>query len=424
MASFRIRGRAHLQGNISIAGSKNAALPILAATLLTEEVCRIHNIPRIRDVENFLSILESLGVDIVWEGEHSVRIQAHTVDPKRLDRDLVERLRGSVLLLGPLLARCRVIERFPEPGGCIIGNRPLDTHFRALESLGATIDADVQASTYALSSKWLTGTKIILPEFSVTATENVLMAASLARGDTILSLAAEEPHVQQLAEFLTHMGAKIKGAGNHTIHITGAGKLHGAEISLIPDTVEIGTFAVAALATRGRLRLSPVVPDHLDSLIRTLQDIGAEVHLKDATLEVRAQTRAFNSFMLQTRPYPGFPTDLQAAFGLLATQVRGTSLIHDTMFESRFGYAHELVKMGARIFPCDPHRILVTGPTTLFGREIPSLDLRAGATLIIAGLIATGTTVIQHAEIVDRGYERIEERLRAVGADIKRVEQK
>ena len=307
----------------------------------------------------------------------------------------------------------------PEPGGCIIGNRPLDTHTYALEQLGAKIEK--KDRFYGMRVDRLKGTTIILPEFSVTATENVLMAASLAEGRTVIKLAAAEPHVQDLCVFLNEMGAKITGIGTHTLIIDGVKELHGAEHAIIPDQIEAGTFAVMAAATRGEIKIKNIIPEHLEIILLKLKQIGVKLEVGSDYVQVlpSADLRAFK---LQTMPYPGFPTDLQSPFGVLATQCQGTSLIQDPLFEGRMGYVNELAKMGANAIIADPHRVIITGPTPLYGQDIKSLDLRAGATLIIAGLIATGQTTINQAEIIDRGYEKIEERLSKLGANIKRIE--
>jgi UDP-N-acetylglucosamine 1-carboxyvinyltransferase len=275
--------------------------------------------------------------------------------------------------------------------------------------------------TYRLTANGLTGATIILPEFSVTATENALMAAVTARGTTVIKLAAAEPHVENLCEFLNGAGAKISGLGTHTLTIEGVGKLHGVRHRIIPDQIEAGTLAVLGAVTKGTLNVRGVVPEHLDIILLTLRRIGVNFELKGDTIVLRSPGQ-MKSFRLQTMPYPGFPTDLQAPFGVLATQCAGTSLIHDPMYEGRLGYVNELLKMGANATICDPHRVVITGPTPLYGREIRGLDLRAGATLVIAGLIAAGETELHNAAVIDRGYDRLDERLRAVGADVVRVE--
>lgn len=418
MPKFIIQGGQKLKGKIKISGMKNAATPIIAATLLTREECILENVPRITDVLRMLHILESLGAKVIWKKEHTVSISCKNVSLSSLDIETVKAMRSSVLFLGSMLARFKEVE-MPEPGGCIIGNRPLGAHFRALETLGAKIIQ--KKDSYSLRTSSLKGADIILPEFSVTATENALMASTLAQGETIIKLAAVEPHVLDLIKFLNKIGAKITEIGSHTLKIKGVKKLHGARHKIIPDQIEIGTFAIAAAVTRGEVDIVNIVPEHLDRILLSLKDAGVNFKLRKNMLSIRKTKKGLKSFKIQTLPYPGFPTDLQAPFGVLATQCRGTSLIHDPMYEGRMGYIKELEKMGANATVCDPHRVLITGPTPLYGKEIKSLDLRAGATVVIAGLVAKGETIINNAEILDRGYENLEERLKKLGANIKRV---
>jgi UDP-N-acetylglucosamine 1-carboxyvinyltransferase len=417
MSKFIIEGGKPISGKIKASGMKNAATPIIAATLLTSEKCVIGNVPKISDVLRMLDILKSLGAGVEWTGDHEVTICAKDADIKLLDEKSVKSMRSSILFLGPLLARFKKVT-IPEPGGCIIGNRPPDTHFYALEKLGAKFTHT--DGHFHLETNGLRGSLIILPEFSVTATENILMAASLAEGKTEVHLAAAEPHVQDLIKFLGEMGAKISGAGTHTLKISGVEKLHGARHTLIPDQIEIGTLAVAAAVSGGEVTIENIVPEHLEIILLKLQEAGVNLEVGKDYLKIKP-SKNLRAFRLQTLPYPGFPTDLQAPFGVLATQCQGTTLIQDPLFEGRMGYIGELVKMGANAIVADPHRVVITGPTPLVGQEIKSFDLRAGATLIIAGLIASGQTIINEAEIVDRGYEKIEERLRELGADIKRI---
>ncbi len=422
MAKFIIEGGHALKGSVRVSGMKNAATPILAATLLTDEPCVLENVPRIRDVERMIEILQSLGATVSWTGDHTLTVHAGSINLKTLNTKAVGAMRSSILLLGPLVARCHEVT-IPEPGGCIIGNRPIDAHILALEQLGATIERT--NGSYHVSASTLRGSTVILPEFSVTATENLLMAAVLAEGTTVVHIAAAEPHVQDLVRFLNAMGADIQGAGTHTLTIRGVQKLHGAQHTIIPDQIEAGTFAVAAALTRGKVTIEDVVPEDMELVLLKLQQIGVkltiEPHGNRAHIHIAAKF-PLHAFRLQAFPYPGFPTDLQAPFGVLATQCTGTSLIHDPMYEGRLGYINELIKMGANAVICDPHRVLVTGPTPLYGQEMRSLDLRAGATLVIAGLIAKGETIIHDAEILDRGYEKLAERLTTLGAVIRRVE--
>ncbi len=418
MAQFIIEGGHHLKGEIEAMGMKNAATPILTATLLTKKDCVLRNIPNISDVRSVLEIIKSLGGQVDYLDEHTLKISNQDINPRQLEEKAVRRIRSSVLFMGPLLARFGKVD-LPEPGGCIIGNRPLDTHIYALEQLGAKIEK--KDRFYGIRAERLRGAVIILPEFSVTATENVLMAASLAEGRTVIKLAAAEPHVQDLCNFLNKMGAKIAGIGTHTLMIDGVKELHGAEHTIIPDQIEVGTLAVMAAATRGEIKIKHIIPEHLEIILLKLKQVGVNFEVGPDYLQVlpSADLRAFK---LQTMPYPGFPTDLQSPFGVLATQCQGTSLIQDPLFEGRMGYVNELAKMGANAIIADPHRVIITGPTPLYGQDIKSLDLRAGATLIIAGLIATGQTTINQAEVIDRGYEKIEERLVKLGAHITRVD--
>ncbi len=426
MQKFIINGGKPLKGKINIMGSKNAATPILSACLLAKESCVIDNIPLIDDVLKMIELLESMGVETEWLEKRKLRVKAgDNVDPKKMDFSIVGHMRSSILLLGSLLARFRKF-KIKQPGGCIIGARPVGVHFDALEALGAKITPE--NGFYCFEAERLIGKKIVLKEFSVTATENLMMAAALAEGTTIINIAAIEPHVQDLARFLNKMGSHIKGLGVHTIQIEGIGTknslnfLHGAEHKIIPDPIEAGTFAIAAIATKGDVEINNVNPHELDLVIEKLKEIGANIEIKKNQLLIKPSAKYNAIRKIEARTYPGIPTDLQAPFAVLATQAEGTTLIHDTMYENRLAYINELNKMGANAIICDPHRALITGPTPLYGQDITSFDLRAGATLIIAALLAAGKSTIDKIEQVDRGYERIEERLRNLGADIERIE--
>ncbi|MBI3115486.1 MAG: UDP-N-acetylglucosamine 1-carboxyvinyltransferase [Candidatus Kerfeldbacteria bacterium] len=415
MDTFTIEGGQALNGTLAISGCKNAATPILAATLLTDEPCVVRNVPVVADVARLLDLLRSLGASVAQDGT-TVTITAKNIRLESVDEKTVQSMRSSILLLGPLLARVHEV-RMPQPGGCIIGNRPIDYHLMAFEQLGATATQDVRL--IHLRAAQLRAAHVVFPNFSVTATENVLMAAATAPGTSVIDIAAAEPHVQDLCHFLIAMGAQISGIGTHQLTVTGVAKLHGAEYTIIPDPIEAGTFAIAAATTRGKVRLRGVVPDHLNLVLFTLRQAGVNLTVEghDLVIQPSAKLRAFK---FQSMPYPGLPTDLQAPFGVLATQAEGTSMIHDPIYEGRMGYIQELIRLGANAVVCDPHRVLITGPTPLYGEHIRSFDLRAGATLIIAGLIAQGQTIIDDAQTVDRGYERIEERLRLLGARITR----
>lgn len=395
---------------------KNAATPLLAATILVRGTTVLKNVPDITDVEHVIALLRSLGADVERRGS-TVTVSTDNLKLDALDTQLVKSMRSSVLFLGPLLARFREVA-LPQPGGCIIGNRPIDDHLAGLERLGATVQES--GGLIHLRTDGLRGGHIVQPHFSVTATENVLMAAVMSAGRTVIELAAAEPHVQDLCRFLAAAGAQIQGVGTHTLTIDGVERLKGVTHTVIPDQIEVGTFAVAAAATHSTLRLEHIAPEHVTMVRHVLHVAGVPTEVHGTTLTVERPAR-LTAFRLQTMPYPGFPTDLQAPFAVLATQAHGTSLIHDPIYEGRLGYVQELIKMGANAVICDPHRVLITGPTPLYGQEIRSLDLRAGATLIVAAMIAQGETIIHGAEVVDRGYERLAERLTAVGAKITRT---
>ena len=329
MAQFIIEGGQHLKGEIEVRGMKNATTPILAATLLTKQPCLLKNVPNISDVRAVLDIIKNLGGRVENIDEHTVKVSNQDINPQQLEEKAVRRIRSSVLFMGPLLARFGKVD-LPEPGGCIIGNRPLDTHTYALEQLGAKIEK--KDRFYGMRAECLKGAVIILPEFSVTATENVLMAASLAEGRTVIKLAAAEPHVQDLCNFLNKMGAKITGIGTNTLTIDGVKELNGAEHTIIPDQIEAGTFAVMAAATRGEIKIKNIIPEHLEIILLKLKQIGVNFKVGPDYIQV-LPSADLKAFKLQTMPYPGFPTDLQSPFGVLATQCQGTSLIQDPLFE-------------------------------------------------------------------------------------------
>ena len=420
MAYFVIQGGRKLHGSIPVYGSKNAALPLLAASLLTDQPLRLGNIPEIRDVDTMLSLLESIGVSIERNGE-AVRLTADNVRPEQLAAEAVGRLRGSILLLGALLGRFKEV-RLPRPGGDIIGGRPIDVHLDAFRQLGARVSEE-QADLISIDSSAARAGTVVLREFSVTATENVLLLAATMPGITTIHVAATEPHVIALAQLLSAMGARISGAGTHTVVIEGVPNLTGADFANIPDMLEAGLFILMAAATHSPLRVEKTPLDDLHLFFKKLDDIGVRYTLdRDEAAVTIEPTANLKAFKMQSLPHPGIPTDLQAPFAVLATQAYGTSLIHDPLYEDRFKHIVELQKMGARAVICDPHRVVIEGPHKLTGRTIPSLDIRSGATLIMAGLIAEGETVIEHAEVIERGYAGLTERLQAAGADIARRE--
>lgn len=420
MQKFVINGGRPLSGEIEVRGSKNATTPILAACLLTEEECVLNNVPLIDDVIKMIAILSSMGVETEWIGERRLRIKAGSAtNPEKMNYSLVGHMRSSILTLGSLLARFGKF-KIKQPGGCIIGARPIGIHFDALEAIGAKITQD--SEYYYLEADKLIGKKVILKEFSVTATENLMMAATLAEGTTVIKTAAIEPHVQDLGRFLRQMGADIHRGGFHSIIINGVAKLHGAEHTIQPDPIEAGTFAVLAGATKSDIIIKNVNPDDLDLVLVKLEEAGIPLEIGKNHLHIKPTSKLKELSKVEARVYPGIPTDLQAPFAVLGTQTKGTTLVHDTMYEGRLAYINELIKMGANAVICDPHRAIITGPTPLYGQNITGLDLRAGATLIIAALLAQGESQISGIEQIDRGYEKLEGRLQGIGADIKRID--
>lgn len=418
MEYFEIQGGKKLKGEINVRGSKNATTPILAATLLTKEECIISNIPLIEDVFRMLEILESMGAKVTRLGERKISIKNERIDPKKIDVEKVKKLRSSILLLGSLSARFDEFKLY-HPGGCVIGARPVGTHFDALHKMGVEIKQEDH--TYSINAKKRKAGKVVLQEMSVTATENAMMLAAMLPGKTVIKICATEPHVEDLGRFLVSMGAKIKGLGTHTMEITGTKRLRGAKHSIIPDANEAATFLIMGVATGSPIKVNNAIEDHLDLVLEKLRDFGADFKIGKNHIEVVPAKKLKALPKLDMRTYPGIPSDVQAPFGVLATQAEGSTLIFDTIFEGRFNYLSELEKMRAKTTLLNPHQAVIVGPVQLKGSEIKSFDLRAGASLIIAALAAKGKTVIQDIYQVDRGYERIEERLQKIGADIKRV---
>ncbi len=417
MEVFEIEGGKKLKGEIAVCGSKNATTPILAATLLTKETCVISNIPLIEDVFRMLEILESMGAVVEWRGKRTVAITAKNIDPAKMSVEAVKKLRSSILLLGSLPARFASFS-FYHPGGCVIGARPVGTHFDALLKLGVHVVA--KGKSYAVDASKRKPAQVVLREMSVTATENAMMVAASMPGKTVIKIAAAEPHVEDLGKFLIAMGAKIEGLGTHTLSITGVKKLRGATHTIIPDHNEAATFLILGVATGSALTVKNVRVEHVDIVLEKLREFGADFVVKKNKITVVPAKKLRAVAKVDTRTYPGLPTDVQAPFGVLATQAEGETLIFDTIFEGRFNYVPELEKMGARAVVLNPHQVVLSGKTPLRGTLIKSYDLRAGAALIIAALAAEGTTVIEEIYQVDRGYERIEERLQKIGARITR----
>jgi UDP-N-acetylglucosamine 1-carboxyvinyltransferase len=422
--SFVIEGGRPIAGRVRAAGNKNGALPILAACLLTDEPVTLTNLPRIRDVETMIELVQSLGAEVDWTGANEARVHAAELITHDVDDVLGERIRASFLLAGPLLARLRRAT-LPPPGGDVIGRRRLDPHLHAFAQLGVEI---VFGERYELRAERLEGTHIYLDEASVMGTENTVMAAVLARGETMITNAASEPHVQDLCHFLVSLGARIEGIGSNAIRIHGVERLHGGSYRIRPEHIEVGSFIGLAAVTGGEITVEDVEPQDLVSILPSFEKLGVSVEMDGTTVRVPPnQTLEIQDDFggqipkLEDGPWPAFPADLTSIAVALATQARGTILIFEKMFENRLFFVDKLVSMGARIILCDPHRVIVNGPSRLYGQRMSSPDIRAGMALLIAGLCAEGTSTIANAAEIDRGYERIDERLRALGASIERI---
>lgn len=424
MNRFVIRGRKRLAGAFTPVGNKNAALPMLAACLLTDEPVTLQNVPQIQDVHVMLELLGSIGVSISRQ-DHDVTLRAERVRRRELDRELCRRVRASILLAGPLAARHgRAV--IPPPGGDVIGRRRLDTHFHGLRALGIQVQG---GAAYTFRRRELHGADLLLDEASVTATENILMAAVLAKGETTIFNAACEPHVQDLGALLKKMGADIEGLGTNLVRVRGVERLHGATHVIEADYIEIGSFIAAAAATHGEIAIPDaaglaslrVVGRHFARLGVALQRTGGSlVTGPQKSLRIERDLGAAIP-KLDDGAWPSFPSDLMSVAIVLATQARGSVLFFEKLFESRMYFVDRLIEMGAHIVQCDPHRVVVQGPARLHGIHMTSPDIRAGMSLLIAALCAKGESVIENAAMIDRGYERVDERLRALGADIERV---
>ena len=424
MPSYVIDGGHPLQGSIRPAGNKNSALPALAAALLTSDPVTLENVPRIRDVETLLDILESLGAATIWEGRNTVTVDGSGVTSGRPDPEATERIRASILLAGPLLARFGKVS-LPPPGGDVIGRRRLDTHFLAFQALGAEIRL---GQGFEIEAKSLRGADIFLDEPSVTATENAIMASVLAKGTTIIRNAAAEPHVQDLCHLLRAMGARIAGAGTGTLEIEGVDRLGGARFRIGPDHIETGSFVGLAAMTGSRLTIEDAPVGHLDATRLAFERLGVDCSIEGTSLtvhgdrELLVRSDAFGHVpKIDDGPWPAFPADLTSIALVTATQCHGTVLVHEKMFESRMFFTDKLVGMGAQIILCDPHRAVVVGPAPLRGGTVESPDIRAGMALVIAALGARGESRIRNIGQIERGYERIDERLRRLGAKIERI---
>ena len=419
MDKLVIRGGSPLLGTVRISGAKNAALPCMAAALLTADEVTLENIPQVRDLETTRRLLAAMGAEVelgYGRAHHRTTIQCGKLVSPEASYELVKTMRASTLVLGPLVARCGRA-RVSLPGGCAIGARPIDLHIKGLERLGVKITHDhgyVEATTDRLR-----GAEIVFDKITVTGTEDLLMAATLADGDTVLQNCAREPEVADLADLLNKMGAKIHGAGSSTIHVKGVGKLHGAKHRIIPDRIEAGTFLIAGALTGGDVKVSGCDPAHLTSLLQKLQEAGVKTtHTIDA-IRVMGDN-PLQAADVDTEEYPGFPTDMQAQYMALATQADGTSIVTENIFENRFMHAQELVRMGANI-KIEGRRAIVRGKTPLSAAAVLASDLRASASLVLAALVADGETIIDRVYHIDRGYEHIEEKLKGLGAEIRRM---
>jgi UDP-N-acetylglucosamine 1-carboxyvinyltransferase len=422
--SFVIEGGRPLNGRVRAAGNKNGALPILAACLLTPEPVVLENVPRILDVETMIELIRDLGVEAEWTGPNELRVHAAELDKVELDAGLASRIRASFLLAGPLLARAgRAL--VPPPGGDVIGRRRLDPHIHAFVELGAEVTID---DNYDLRAGKLSGRYIHLDEASVMATENAVMAASLTPGQTTISNAACEPHVQDLCRFVGSLGAQIEGLGSNVLHVTGVERLSGGTYRIAADHIEVGSFIGMAALTGGDLTIEDAVADDLLPILPAFERLGLYVEVVDRSVRVPPNQELVVRDDLggaipkiEDGPWPAFPADMTSIAVMLATQARGTTLIFEKMFESRLFFVDKLVSMGARIILCDPHRVVVTGPARLYGQRMSSPDIRAGMAMLLAALCAEGTSIIGDAYQIDKGYERIDERLRTVGASIERI---
>jgi UDP-N-acetylglucosamine 1-carboxyvinyltransferase len=424
MEQFIIEGGLPLNGEVTPSGNKNAALPLLAASLLTDEPLTLHNVPKIGDIDTLLVLLSDLGLDIQQHDDHTVTLHAQRVRHSHPDSELFQRIRGSITLMGPMLARTGQIQ-LPLPGGDKIGRRRIDTHLIALEAMGARVDHN---GDFAVRSSGLHGADILLDETSVTATENAIMAAVLARGTSIIRNAASEPHVQDLCLCLNQMGGKISGIGSNILVIEGVSHLHGGEFTICPDHIEVGSFVGLGAVTQGEIRIRGVNRQHMrmmDMVFR--QRLGVRMHYEEDTLVVEnSQELCVQPDVggavpkIENAPWPAFPADVLSIALVAATQARGTVIIHDKMFESRLYFTDKLITMGAQIILCDPHRAVVVGPAPLRGSPVVSPDIRAGMALVMAALCAEGVSEIGNIGQIDRGYERLEEKLLSLGARIER----
>ena len=419
MEALIIQGGVPLHGKVRVGGAKNSVLPLMAAALLTTEPCTLENVPHLRDVNTMVKLLMALGARVEWDREKgTITIQAQEIPHPEAPYDLVKTMRASVLVLGPLVARCQRA-KVSLPGGCAIGVRPIDLHLKAMEKLGARID--LEEGYVVATCRQLLGTTIYFDKVTVTGTENIMMAAALARGETVLENCAKEPEVQELARVLRNMGVRIEGEGTDTICIQGTRSLRGYHHTVMPDRIEAATLVIAGAITGGEINVTHVVPRHLEAVTRKLQEAEMDLAIGPDTIHVKAPQRP-RAVDINTLPYPGFPTDVQAQFMALMTLARGTSIITENIFENRFLHAAELKRMGADI-KVDGNRAVVKGVESLKGAPLMATDLRASASLVLAALAAQGESRVSRIYHLDRGYERLDEKLRALGARIERTKE-
>ena len=416
MEQYVIKGGNPLVGEVEIGGAKNAALGILAAAIMTDETVIIDNLPNVRDINVLLSAMEGIGAKIERLGEHKVKINGSLIHDLSVDYEYINKIRASYYLLGALLGKYKKAE-VAFPGGCAIGTRPIDLHLKGFRALGANVD--IQHGLISATAEHLVGNHIYLDKVSVGATINIMMAASMAEGKTIIENAAKEPHVVDVANFLNSMGANIRGAGTDVIRIVGVEKLHKTEYSIIPDQIEAGTFMFAAAATKGDVTVKNVIPKHLEATTAKLIEIGCEVEEFDDAVRV-VSSKPLHHTQVTTLPYPGFPTDMQPQMSVLLALAEGTSTVTESIFENRFKYVDELTRMGAQV-KVESNIAIITGVEKFTGARVSAPDLRAGAALVIAGLAAEGITIVDDIYYIERGYEHFEEKLASLGAMIEKV---
>ncbi len=423
MDKFTVVGGIPLHGEVTPSGNKNAALPLIAACLLTEEPVILKNVPDIQDVRTMVKLIQSLGVEIKQNNPNELIIQAKKISPTDLDPDLCRKIRASILLAGPMVAKTGLLQ-LPPPGGDVIGRRRVDTHMLALQKLGAEVE---YGRSFSFKANGLKGADILLDEASVTATENAIMASVLAKGHSTIRNAASEPHIQELCQFLNKLGANIQNIGSNTLNIEGVEKLHGGEFEIGPDYLEVISFVGAAVVTKGSITIKNAGSQYLDMIKLVLgrlgvtwEENGQDIFVpENQKLEIESDLGGAIP-TVNVMPWPAFPTDLMSIAIVIATQSRGTILFHDWMYPSRMFFTDKLVSMGAQIVLCDPHRCIVQGPTPLSGEKMESPDIRAGMALVLASLSANGKSIIRNVNQIDRGYEKVDEKLRKLGASIER----